>query len=255
MKKTLFGLLIVAYLIYLIFWFASPQTTALDSLEFSRKSDDNLVHTTAIKSGGKTSLLDHNQRKSKLSVTNKINHLMEASSGNYSFGQGNPSEHGISQHPTQTSENHHSPDTRVQSSEQMKASESGHLVVKTGKEKGRRRKRKSLGAKLTALSEVSSSQSGNSTPSSPLSPVTMPKYNWPLSSDVEQPLETLISTTLGGCTTFCKQPRFGFKACFSSSVTFSFKKRYNYQYTRSVSSCFFSFSCRRTFTFVVAIRI
>lgn len=194
-KRTLFGFLLVASLLCFVFWFVSPQSTVLDSLDFSRKSDGNLVHTTAMKDGGKTSLLDHNQRKSKLSVTNKINHLMEASCGSYSYGVGNPSEHRTSQHPTQTSENHHSPDTQVPSSEQMKASENGHLVVKTGKEKGRRRKRKNLGAKLTALSEVSSSQSGNSTPSSPLSPVTMPKYNWSLSSDVEQPLETLGSTT------------------------------------------------------------
>ncbi|KAL5099297.1 hypothetical protein RYX36_003624 [Vicia faba] len=196
-KKTLFGFLLIASLISFVFWFVSPQSTALDSLDFSGKGDDNLVHTTAMNSGGRTSLLDHNQRKSKLSVTNDINHLMEASCGSYSYGQGNPSEHGISQPPMQTSENHRSSDTRVLSSEQMKASETGHLVVKTSKEKGRRRKRKNLGAKLTALSEVSSSQSGNSTPSSPLSPAAfaIPKYNWPSSSDVEQPLETLNSTT------------------------------------------------------------
>lgn len=196
-KKTFFGFLLIASLICFVFWFVSPQSTAFDSLDFSGKSDDNLVHTTAMDSGGKTSLLDLNQKKSKLSMTNKINHLMEASCGSYSYGQENPSEHEISQHLMQTSENRHLSDTRVLSSEQMKASESGHLVVKTSKEKGRRRKRKNLGAKLTALSEVSSSQSGNSTPSSPLSPAAfaVPKYNWPLSSDLEQPLETLSSTT------------------------------------------------------------
>ncbi|KAI5439243.1 hypothetical protein KIW84_024862 [Lathyrus oleraceus] len=196
-KKTLFGFLLIASLICFVFWFVSPQSTALDTLDFSGKGNDNLVHTTAMNSGGKTSLLDQNQRKSKLSVTNKINHLMEASCGSYSYGQGNSSEHEISQHLMQTSENRHLSDTPVLSSEQTKASESGHLVVKTSKEKGRRKKRKNLGAKLTALSEVSSSQSGNSTPSSPLSPAafTMPKYNWPSSSDVEQPLETLSSTT------------------------------------------------------------
>jgi hypothetical protein len=196
-KKTLSGFLLVASLLYFVFWFVSPQSTALESLDFSPKSDNNLVHTTTMKSGGKTSLLDHSPRKSKLSVTNNMNHLMESSCGSYSYGQGNPSEHGVSQHLMQTSESHCSSDTRVASSEQMKASESGHLVIKTGKEKGRRKRRKNLGAKLAALSEVSSSQSGNSTPSSPLSPVAfaMPKYNWPLSSDVEQPLETDSSTT------------------------------------------------------------
>ncbi|CAJ2646221.1 unnamed protein product [Trifolium pratense] len=196
-KKTLSGFLLVASLLYFVFWFVSPQSTAMESLDFSPKSDNNLVHTTAMKSGGKTSLLYHSPRKSKLSVTNNINHLMESPCGSYSYGQGNQSEHGVSQHLMQTSESHCSSDTQVASSEHLKASESGHLVVKTGKEKGRRRKRKNLGAKLAALSEVSSSQSGNSTPSSPLSPVAFAtsKYNWPLSSDVEQPLETHSSTT------------------------------------------------------------
>ncbi|RDX86864.1 Transmembrane protein, partial [Mucuna pruriens] len=211
LKKSFLGFIFVASLIFLIFCFIFPQTTALGFLEFSYKSDDNLVHPT-IKSAGKTSLLHHDQRKSKLSMSSNMNHLMEASSGKISFGQGNPSELEIPQHLTQTSENHeqasHALDiqserklspTAVQSSEPMKASQLGHLTVKTGKEKGRRKKRKSLGAKLATLSEVSSSQSGNSTPSSPLSPIASatPKCNWPLSADVEQPpLEALSSMTL-----------------------------------------------------------
>ncbi|KAG5060581.1 hypothetical protein JHK87_001610 [Glycine soja] len=57
--------------------------------------------------------------------------------------------------------------------------------------------RKSLDAKLEALSEVSSSQSGNSTPSSSLSciPSATPKCNWPMSPDEEQPLEGPSSMT------------------------------------------------------------
>ncbi|WP_338309889.1 hypothetical protein, partial [Bradyrhizobium sp. TM233] len=50
--------------------------------------------------------------------------------------------------------------TTVQSSDSMKPSQLGSLVVKNGREKGRRKKKRSLGAKLAALSEVSSSQSG-----------------------------------------------------------------------------------------------
>ncbi|KAL2348409.1 hypothetical protein Fmac_002409 [Flemingia macrophylla] len=212
LKKSLLGFLLVASLIFLMFCFIFPQTTALGFLDFSCKSDDNLVHST-IKSAGKTSSLHHEQRKSKLSMSSKTNHRMEASSGRYSYGQGNPSELEISQHLTETSENHkhtsHAFDiqserklssTEVQSSDPMKASQLGYLTVKTGKEKGRRKKRKSLGAKLATLSEVSSSQSGNSTPSSPLSPTASatPKCNWPLSADVEQPpLEALSSMTRG----------------------------------------------------------
>ncbi|KAJ1419114.1 Transmembrane protein [Sesbania bispinosa] len=209
-KKSLFVFVLLAFLIFLIFWFIFPQTNSLGSLDFSCKSDDNLVYTT-MKSAGKTSLLHHNQRKSKLSMCNKMSDLKEDScDSRYSNGQGNPSELGISQHLMQTSENHketgHSLDTESerifsstadQSPDPMKATQLDHLMVKTGKEKGRRKKRKSLSAKLIALSEVSSSQSGNSTPSSPLSPTASatPKCIWPLSPDGEQPLEALSSIT------------------------------------------------------------
>ncbi|KAK7307615.1 hypothetical protein VNO77_40839 [Canavalia gladiata] len=217
LKKSLIGFLLVASVIFLIFCFIFPPTTALGFLDFSCKSDDNLVHTT-IEGAEKTSLPHHNQRKSKLSMSNKMNHLIETSSGRYSYGQGNLSELGVSQHSMQTSEDlkqthhedlkqtHHALDTQseresistaVQSSDPMKASQLSCLAVNTGKEKGRRKKRSRLGAKLAALSEVSSSQSGNSTPSSPLSPTpsATPKCNWPLSPDVELPLEALSSTT------------------------------------------------------------
>ncbi|KAK7406574.1 hypothetical protein VNO78_08201 [Psophocarpus tetragonolobus] len=209
LKKALLGFVLVASLIFLMFCFILPQPIALGFLDFSCKSDDNLVHTT-IKSAGKTSLLHHDRRKSKLSMSSKMNHLMEASSGKYSYGQDNSSEVEISQHLIQNSEIHeqtsHALDIQnerklssaaVQSSDPMKASQLGYLTVKTGKERGRKKKRKSLGAKLAALSEVSSSQSGNSTPSSPLSPTpsATPKCNWPMSPDVEQPPEALSSTT------------------------------------------------------------
>ncbi|CAJ1929719.1 unnamed protein product [Sphenostylis stenocarpa] len=208
LKKSLLGFILVASLIFLIFSFVFPQTTVLGFWDFSCKSDDNLVHAT-IKGLGKTNLLHHDQRKSKLSMSSKMSNLMEASSGKYSYVQGNPSKLEISQHLIQTSESHvqasHALDiqserklssTDVQSPD-PKPSQLGYLTVKTGKEKGRRKKRKSLGAKLATLSEVSSSQSGNSTPSSPLSPTpsATPKCNWPLSPDVEQPPEALSSMT------------------------------------------------------------
>ncbi|XP_047160634.1 uncharacterized protein LOC124830828 [Vigna umbellata] len=208
-KRSLLGFILIASLIFLIFCFLFPQTTQSGFLDFSCKSDDNLVHAT-IKSAGKTSLLHHDQRKSKLSMSSKMNHLMEASSGKYSYGQDNPSKLEISQHLIQTSDSHeqtsHAFDTQsdrklsstdVQSFDPMKTSQLAYLTVKTGKEKGRRKRRKSLGAKLAALSEVSSSQSGNSTPSSPLSPTlsATPKCNWSLSLDVEQPSEAHSSMT------------------------------------------------------------
>ncbi|XP_015963961.1 uncharacterized protein LOC107487780 [Arachis duranensis] len=206
--KKYLGILLVASLLLLIFCFLFPQTAILDSLDDFCKGDDNLVQTT-IKSAMGTSLLHHNQRKSKLSMSGKMNHLVEASCGGYSYDQGNPSELGMSQNLMQTSENNKKTSrlletqdegkwssTTVQGSDTNKAPQLAYLMVNTGKEKGRRKKRKSHGAKLQALSEVSSSQSGNSTPSSPLSPVpsAAPKCNWLLSSNLVQPVEALSSS-------------------------------------------------------------
>ncbi|KAG1334637.1 hypothetical protein COCNU_03G007560 [Cocos nucifera] len=62
--------------------------------------------------------------------------------------------------------------------------QNGNLTIRIVKEKGRRRKRKTTGAGLAAKFEVSSSQSGNSTPSSPLTPnANTPKQVWSLSLD------------------------------------------------------------------------
>ncbi|GAU49190.1 hypothetical protein TSUD_191290 [Trifolium subterraneum] len=68
---------------------------------------------------------------------------------------------------------------------------------KIGKEKSRRRKKKNSGAKSTAMSEVSSSRSGNSTPSSPSSPVApaSTKSSCLLSPDVKQPFIPAHSVT------------------------------------------------------------
>ncbi|XP_058097046.1 uncharacterized protein LOC131242439 isoform X2 [Magnolia sinica] len=71
--------------------------------------------------------------------------------------------------------------------------QTGKLRVRIERERGRRRKRRAAGASagLTGKLEVSSSQSGNSTPSSPLSPLTAftPKRIWSLSPDVENSIE------------------------------------------------------------------
>ncbi|KAL5982405.1 hypothetical protein ACLOJK_016476 [Asimina triloba] len=84
----------------------------------------------------------------------------------------------------------------------MESPQSGKLTVRIERERGRRRKRRAHGASpgLTGKLEVSSSQSGNSTPSSPLSPVTSftPKRSWPLSSDVENSFEGLEHPFEGG---------------------------------------------------------
>ncbi|KAK4416216.1 hypothetical protein Salat_2447100 [Sesamum alatum] len=71
------------------------------------------------------------------------------------------------------------------------ASDSRHLTVRVGKEKGRRRRKKKSSGAGVLLFEVSSSQSGNSTPSPPLSPATSttPKRSWSVSPGMEQSVE------------------------------------------------------------------
>ncbi|XP_010268793.1 PREDICTED: uncharacterized protein LOC104605638 isoform X2 [Nelumbo nucifera] len=86
----------------------------------------------------------------------------------------------------------------VESSSLVESPQTGNLTVRIEKEKGRRRRKKKpagVGAGLTGALEVSSSQSGNSTPSSPLSPVTSftPKRVWPLSPDTDNAIENKSS--------------------------------------------------------------
>ncbi|RRT48546.1 hypothetical protein B296_00046573 [Ensete ventricosum] len=70
----------------------------------------------------------------------------------------------------------------------LEAPQSGNLTIRVGKDKGRRRKRRTIRTGLAAKLEVASGQSGNSTPTSPLSPnVSPPKQAWclfPESNDI-----------------------------------------------------------------------
>lgn len=77
------------------------------------------------------------------------------------------------------------PTSHVKSLDQFNTVETpqhSSLTIKVVREKGRRRKRRATGAGLAAQLEVSSSQSGNSTPSSPLSSnASTPKQAWSVS--------------------------------------------------------------------------
>lgn len=202
-KKFFLGFFLLTSLLYVLFCILFPQTTAHGSLDYICKGDDeNNIIPTTVKKAGKT-LVHQNQRKSRLSMPDKTSNLL------CSVGKDTTSV-GMPEHLMPAPENHKQTDPLLdspsesklpsevsQSSVNVEASpSSNNLVVKTGKEKGRRKRRKSLSAKLVGLSEVSSSQSGNSTPSSPLSPVisATSKFNWPLSPEVvEQPLESRTS--------------------------------------------------------------
>ncbi|KAI4327473.1 hypothetical protein L6164_019929 [Bauhinia variegata] len=208
LKKSFYGFLLVASLIFLVFCYIFPQTIAFGSANYSCKSD-------TIESASKASSLHQEQRGSNLPMSRKTDNLFcsveDDTASTMKASCGRHSEQGISPHLIPAPENHKQPNhlldtptekdlpsSAIQNSDTFEASQVGHLMIKTGKERGRRRrKRKGLAAKLTAIAEVSSSQSGNSTPSSPASPVTSAtsKCNWPLSYDVEKTPETRTSVT------------------------------------------------------------
>jgi hypothetical protein len=207
-KKWLLGFILVASLFFMV------------SLDYLCKNDNNSIHIT-LQHAGKTPLVPcTKQRKDKLSMSDKTPNMfcsvrkgttstMQATCVRYSYDLRKTSDQEISQNLMQDSENHKqssllldnpkegkSPTTAIQSSdvvkpsqEVVKPSQEGELKIKIGKEKSRRRRKKNSGAKLTAMSEVSSSRSGNSTPSSPSSPVApaLTKSSCPLSPDMQKP--------------------------------------------------------------------
>lgn len=126
----------------------------------------------------------------------------------------------------------------IENSDAVEASQPNYLTVKTGKERGRRRKKKKAGGmKLAGLFEVSSSQSGNSTPSSPLSPTASGtlKRTWPMSPDVNQSIEVSslfarvvdetqchkAQTAEPTSVTYSPKPEVGVKNCIDTLVSSS----------------------------------
>lgn len=214
-KKASVAVLVVVSLMLLVFCCLFSQVIAFGSQDYLCKSEKGSIATT-LRRAGKCARMNCNQRNGKLSVSSEIDSLLtsieeDKTSLRASVGQGGTPEQGMTaQHVRPTLENckktNASLDNRkerafpssllsksieVENSDTVEASQPGKLTVKTGKEMGkRRRKRKGAGSKLTGLFEVSSSQSGNSTPSSPLSPVTSvtPKRT-SLSPDMEQTIE------------------------------------------------------------------
>ncbi|KAF7809808.1 Transmembrane protein [Senna tora] len=74
-KKLLLGFIVVASLVFLVFCFIFPITTALGSMDHYCKSDNSSIPTT-IQNARKTPLLLHSPRKSKLSMSDKMNNLL-----------------------------------------------------------------------------------------------------------------------------------------------------------------------------------
>ncbi|CAK9167140.1 unnamed protein product [Ilex paraguariensis] len=219
-KKLSVAILFAASIMFLVFCCILPQVMNFGSLDYSFKSGKSPIPT--LRHAGKSYPVHNNQKRNKFAMPSKMDGLsssigeeetiMQESAGRCPDGQGaTPEQHMTAQavNPTLGYQCQSSflsdaqkemamqssllPDSVwVESSDIQEASEPGNLTVKIRKEKGRRRrKKKGCSTGLTVQFEVSSSQSGNSTPSPPLSPVSSltPKRSWSLSPDVDHSVE------------------------------------------------------------------
>ncbi|KAK6923019.1 Transmembrane protein 131-like, N-terminal [Dillenia turbinata] len=222
-KRSIAAGLFAAPFMLLAFCRIVPQVMALVSMVSPFKSQSTSI--ASVRTAGKSSRMHHNKRNCNVAVSTKIDGLSSVerdetlilgATGQYPESQVGGSKEGIASHDLQPTAGNQKQTTglpdgtkkciqsslslskspAVESSDLLAASQPANLTVRIGKEKGRRRRRRrgtgaGAGAGFTALFEVSSSQSGNSTPSSPLSPVSAvtPKRVWPVSPDTEQSVE------------------------------------------------------------------
>lgn len=231
-KKSVFWMrvkfsvfLLAAVLIFLVFLCIFPQVMGLGSHDYLFKAESSIA---TLRRAGKSSV-HRNQKNIKVSASHEVDGLLRSvgetdtlmlgSSGADPDVQDVQPEQGVTSQYDKTNMGHKkqtnglleiqkerllpssllSKSVAVKSSDFLEASQPGKLTVRIGKEKGRRRRmKKGAGAGVTGLLEVSSSQSGNSTPSSPLSPVGSftPKRVWSLSPDVDQSSEARNPFTL-----------------------------------------------------------
>ncbi|KAK4426355.1 hypothetical protein Salat_1404100 [Sesamum alatum] len=179
-KKALVSILFAVSLLFFLAFLLLPAVTASMLPSFGSRKNSFIL------SGASNSWIMHHKEKSGAIMPNMDGFgasivgekaLLLASVGN------RPDGHAPDQVLTNSSGHRKQPpETRLASpvlsnpsplekSDAQDASDSRDLRVRIGKEKGRRRrKKKNPGMAVPGLFEVSSSQSGNSTPSSPLSP-------------------------------------------------------------------------------------
>ncbi|XP_022741727.1 uncharacterized protein LOC111293208 isoform X2 [Durio zibethinus] len=216
LKKLSIAILLSASLLFLIFCFIFHQAMVLGSQDYFYKSEKNPIST--IRTGGKSSRVNCNQKNSKFSISAEMDGLLssvgnakslkELSNVGYPNSQVRAKEQGLTdQNAKLTQENDReinsfldpqreislpslpSKSAVAENPDIKEAHQAVNLTIRIGKEKGRRRRKRKGGFK--ELIEVSSSQSGNSTPSSPLSPITSvtPNRTWSLSPDMCQSVE------------------------------------------------------------------
>ncbi|GLT39031.1 hypothetical protein SLA2020_132390 [Shorea laevis] len=218
LKKLSIAVLLSASFLFLIFCCIFPQLMVLGSQDCFYESEKS--HITTIRNEAKSSHMNQNQRNNKFSVSDMVGLLSlggedklskQAFNGRHPNGNIGASELGLTaEQGKPTGENESQINSLLEThkenplpsflpksqaaenSDTVEVSQPSHLTIRTGKEKGRRRrKRKGLAAGFTGLVEVSSSQSGNSTPSSPLSPLTsvIPNRTLLFTPDVDQSIE------------------------------------------------------------------
>ncbi|KAJ4847048.1 hypothetical protein Tsubulata_017079 [Turnera subulata] len=224
LKRLSAAVIVAVSLMLLLLCCLFPQAIAFWSQDYIYRNEKRSINS------GKFSRVAHKHRSSKFSMTSRAESLLR------SVGEEKTSEHPVSRYPDgedsvpkqgiklQTStpavENHNQPEilsfserdkalssllsksVTVDDRDALDTSQPSNLTVRTGKEKGRRRRRrKGVGAGLAGLLEVASSQSGNSTPSSPLSPSAPTAANRESSpsSDIEarNPFSQVAETAYG----------------------------------------------------------
>ncbi|KAJ4965517.1 hypothetical protein NE237_017366 [Protea cynaroides] len=229
-KKSFFWMLVVKFSMvvfiaasvsFLMFCCLFPQPMTLVALDFLFKGERSSIATVG--TAGRSSRKHRHQRDNRFSICNGVDNMLRSVGEDETpklglVGISNcPSDHQEQETTAQCTkmvqgDREKTIDTSdpqkemslLQSSSIVKSvaivarsgllesPQTGNLTVRVGKEKGRRRrKRRGVGAGFTGMPEVSSSQSGNSTPSSPLSPVASvtPKRAWFLSPEVNQAFE------------------------------------------------------------------
>ncbi|KAF6162576.1 hypothetical protein GIB67_003122 [Kingdonia uniflora] len=162
LKKLLAVVLIAASVTFVGFSLILPQVMALGSQDYLFKTENvTIIRTKKLQRSSKFSVMVRSVEKDEASKPSFVGRYPDC----LSVAQGHV------QNEAQLFANSLN---IVETSCLIEAPQTGNLTVKVGRDKGKRlRKRKGAGTNaglLTGLLEVSSSQSGNSTPSSPLSP-------------------------------------------------------------------------------------
>lgn len=217
-KKGCVFIILAAIFVSLIIWFLMHQVTPSCPLDYRTEGNNGSIRL--VKPRGKSSALPANEGRGEAITAIKQGKPMINAQTTDSSVKGEtkdaPPSNSVKKSSFQPSMPFQ-PDL-ADGAGKFEVTQPVSLSVRTHKEKRRRqRKRKGGGSGLMSLIEVSSSQSGNSTPSSPLSPVTSsfsPKETCPPSPGKRQPLDSAsnpFSCDTGDSCDRCKESELGLR--------------------------------------------